>query len=841
MLKKNYNNGPVDDFVPHYQEISEVADTATETFLIGGERRVQALQIVRRENGSVIHQQRTLFPGDVLRKGKIYIGEKRRKSKLFRKTKVVTEKYLLCTDDADREILLPFDQKGLFYTLTTNYGDANHPVMQMSEVVNKRCFPCIVRLVYGRIPNTPCSFTGTLRLERADLEQSVIAATLVNKRNILLEIPTSCDLQFKVAVSSDELFRMPSYHQALELCNEKGSIYMRNIKVCYTITGNAQPIEVPDEEIAPVRRKLSMQLSCGTETSEDNSIDSPERANRMSDYVEMRSVKSDSLTEDSVDEDLSGFSLFSKELNQKDDNPPPCLCTRKFTNPAYIESNEEPQVKSSKESTPVLQIFLENKMISVDMKSNESSTDPSDYPTESKAAQKEPAPKPCIGCGSSFDSGIQMEPDGRRPSTVAFSEAGPCNDDEITYDVPRVHSRRQSAPPGSGTVSSSSEKDAAKEAFYRRPSTSVTLPSPRRPPPPLPRTPETPSDLTTIEFAIEEYDSEEEINEPVYQNITGSSCTLDIFGHLGGSPKLTPASSRCSSTRDSGHLSDECLPSRSSNNYDRDQLSPNIFQTTPIGDIPSLPLSRRNSSSRCTDDYQNSPMKIPALPGSKQIPGKFQCESLSLSNDSIDVCDINFMNDPSEENNNERKPLDTDSEQRESSPIITEKFSEVLKLSETDEKDVFCTEPYDERMVSDEMSEEPGSESSESITKERNYSVSSLQSLDVSDDNCEEKEFDKPKVEEKPVTRRYGSKIATSRKKSRQSKDISKMTAQELAVEFRRVGIKQQTIELVLSQDLNGIALLEKYKEHDSIRDFLPSAGIIDQQKISLFIQGCKY
>ncbi|XP_061168083.1 uncharacterized protein LOC133177019 [Saccostrea echinata] len=852
LLKKNYNNGPVDDFVPHYQEVSEVAGTNTESFLIGGERRVQALQIVRRENGSIIHQQRTLFPGDVLRKGKIYIGEKRRKSKIFRKTKVVAEKYLLCTDDADREILLPFDQKGLFYTLTTTTGDANRPVMQMSEIVDKKCFPCIVRLVYGRIPNTPCSFTGTLRLERADLEQSVVAATLANTRNILLEIPTSCDLQFNVAISNDDLIRMPSYHQALELCNEKGSIYMRNIKVCYTISSdshNEPPLDLPlleDPAVEPEpvarRRKLSKQLSTGTDTSDDYSHGS---ANRSSDYVEMRSVKSGSITEESCDEDLNRFSLFSKEINHNDVSPTPCACTNQFSNPSYIEGANEPQPEQ-----PVLQIFLGNKCLSVEMKADDSSNESLEEPPERiQKSNQEQAPKPCLGSGGSYDSGIQMEPDrqgGRRPSTKVFSEAAHQYEDNVTYDVPRLPSRRDSAPPGCSTLASSEKSsENAKEAFNRRPSTWMNSTSPRRPPPPLPPTKEVIIDQSSLIVAIEEYVSEEETLDPVYQNIAGSHTSMEnLFRHREGSPRLTPASSRCSSTRDSGHLSDDCIPGRSSHNFDRGRLSPSIFQTSPIGDIPDLPRSRRNSDSPIADDSPNSSLPIPSLPISEESSKKCKCDSHDLlSNNSKTVLEEKMLNDSKEENNNLKKSLDADLDKKRDTQIHIENLAEILTLTETNDPDAFSKTSSHDNFTSKNTNIEQYSDTSESNTKERHCSVSSSQSLDISDDNCEDSEesTSTPLINEQNIHRLRGPKISINKKKSRQSKDISKMTVQELAVEFRHVGIKQQTIDLIISEDLDGLTLLEKYRAHDSVRDFLPSVGLIDLQKISLFIQGCKY
>lgn len=193
---------------------------------------------------------------------------------------------------------------------------------------------------------------------------------------------------------------------------------------------------------------------------------------------------------------------------------------------------------------------------------------------------------------------------GRRPSTHVFSEVAHSHsvEDDVTYDVPRLATRRVSAPPGCSAASSFAEENnpSAKEVFNRRSST-----SPRRPPPPLPTSNEATADFSTIEFAIEEYDSEEDNTEPLYQNIAGSQTNLEeMCRHRGNNSRHTPASSRCSSTRDSGHLSDECLPCPSSRNYDRDQLSPNIFKSVPIGEIPNLPRSRRNSISPSIDDYQ---------------------------------------------------------------------------------------------------------------------------------------------------------------------------------------------------------------------------------------------
>lgn len=222
-------------------------------------------------------------------------------------------------------------------------------------------------------------------------------------------------------------------------------------------------------------------------------------------------------------------------------------------------------------------------------------------------------------------------------------------------------------------------------------------------------------------------------------------------------------------------------------------------------------------------------MKVPALPASKGIRGNNRCDSPL----SVDSTKDRGQNGSNEENNNDSKSSDVDLARAESPRINPEDFDKTLQLNIAEQENVVTKESR-VQAGSEESHEELCLENGENGSRERNYSVSSSQSIDASDDNIDGNE-------EKQVSRRYGSKIRPEKKKSRQSKDVSKMSAEELAIEFRRVGIKQTTIELVLSLNLNGIALLEKYHNHDTIGDFLPSAGLIDQQKISLFIQGCKY
>ena len=103
------------------------------------------------------------------------------KTKLFGGKKVIKkeEKFLLCTDDKDREVYLPVENRGTFYVLPTEGGGTPKiPIMTLPDIVTHFKFPCVVKLLFGRVPPTPCSFTGTLLLRDSQMESSVISKVL---------------------------------------------------------------------------------------------------------------------------------------------------------------------------------------------------------------------------------------------------------------------------------------------------------------------------------------------------------------------------------------------------------------------------------------------------------------------------------------------------------------------------------------------------------------------------------------------------------------------------------------------------------------------------------------
>ena len=264
VLQRWTGNEKADDNVPHFKTVEELANSNTDKFLIGGTKRINGLHVFERSQSQVNHQQQPFMPGDILTREKVYFGETKKRTRLFRKPKYITEKFLMCRDEADREILLPFEQKGIFYQVSERSGKPNHNVMQMSDIVARNLPPRIIKLVFGRFPVTPCSFTGLMKADTARLESSVITSTIINTKNILLEVPLNADMYFRIIKVTNDLKNAQCYKDAMSLCIERATTYMRNIKVCYNFTHKE------DENIHMIKKESDMDLISSDEGNDGN-------------------------------------------------------------------------------------------------------------------------------------------------------------------------------------------------------------------------------------------------------------------------------------------------------------------------------------------------------------------------------------------------------------------------------------------------------------------------------------------------------------------------------------------------------------------------------------------
>lgn len=222
--------------VPHFCQVGVLASSDCDTILIGGERDVNALQVYKEGD---LPQPRVLYPGDVLSVGNVHVTTTKAKKKMFKKSVSREEKFLRCTDYADREVLLPFEATGMFYALKQK-RKTEIPIMHIKDIITDIKLPCIVKLVYGRFPITPCIFTGMLKLEECHKDPSVIVSSVFNLKNILLEIPVTIPLMFRVAITDKSLIASKGYNNALRQCQDEMETYMRNIKVSQGQTTGAQ-------------------------------------------------------------------------------------------------------------------------------------------------------------------------------------------------------------------------------------------------------------------------------------------------------------------------------------------------------------------------------------------------------------------------------------------------------------------------------------------------------------------------------------------------------------------------------------------------------------------------
>ncbi|XP_021350888.1 uncharacterized protein LOC110448782 [Mizuhopecten yessoensis] len=448
ILKRRTHAGPTDNNAPHYTKIEDIAQSDTEKFLIGGQNRVKAFQVTNQKEGDQSHyeQQRMLFPGDVLRKIRMFTSETKKKSKYLRRSSLITEKFLLCMDEADREVVIPFAQAGLFYSLTTTSGKGTCPVMQMSEIVASKYLPCVVKLVYGRVPTTPCIFSGLLQLDQGYLEQSIVAATIMNKKNILVEIPSTCKMEFRVAHTNDDLISHQGYQNAVQVCREKIHSYMRNIKVCLSWksedslhgAGSTGSITIGDRvSQLPAEAEI---LDLPTPCSKD--------MNRDSGYIKMTPSTDDlsSQTDDSVDD---GQDTYVKMSLTSPTSPPADYVLKLFLENKFLEV---PVYSHDANQTEDVDDTVNSDTLKATANKSQHITAPPDLP---------PPPVPCPGtppslCGGSpsQDSGISDVglTDTRRPSTFIFAESEQNPDDDITYDIPQIPTRRVSAPPNFDTM-----------------------------------------------------------------------------------------------------------------------------------------------------------------------------------------------------------------------------------------------------------------------------------------------------------------------------------------------------------------------------------------------------
>ncbi|XP_013414382.1 uncharacterized protein LOC106176505 [Lingula anatina] len=144
------------------------------------------------------------------------------------------DKYLQCMDASGKEYTIAFGQSGLFSPIGEPHIKSTDCVYQLSSIVRHMELPLTLHLVYGEPPITPCSFSRYLRLEEIYNDETIIACTMNNEHNVMLEVSVDSRVKFVGATNYQAYKEFPIYREILRQCDEKIDTFASSINVTQT-------------------------------------------------------------------------------------------------------------------------------------------------------------------------------------------------------------------------------------------------------------------------------------------------------------------------------------------------------------------------------------------------------------------------------------------------------------------------------------------------------------------------------------------------------------------------------------------------------------------------------
>ncbi|KAL4236372.1 hypothetical protein ACF0H5_004757 [Mactra antiquata] len=879
-----------DDAVPHFTTIEELANSNTDRFLVGGTKKINGIQISDATDSlPQKHDQRQFLPGDILTRDKIYYGETKKKTRLFRKAKYITEKFLKCRDESDREILLPFEQAGIFYQVSHKYGKPTKNVMQMSDIVARKLTPRIVKLVFGKFPITHCSFTGLMRAESSNIETSIIAATMNNTKNLLMEIPVSSAIYFRVANMDSDLRRNECYRNAMSICVERAITYMRNIKVCYNFTLNDDASETEDseqkgpccndnplDESEPVASKNDTDQSDATisNTLNENSdifrhdvlrsqlqrsyfkamdvprvfsVDIPDEVcirpgrcrstGRMS-FCLGNNYLTVPMLEPSIYKRNSGNNNTIHEIS----------CTTKrgsrisFNGTFFKEESGDEDETGNKvdkieeiENPPPIPCTNINSYVNINPATD---WNPSDFGSLGRQCSQPPDIAPPPLPRSSSTSGVST---GSTSSSSDSNNSNHGSRDSFEYAVPKFQESLTTIADPTNMLSLN-YNDAKK--VTRRPSTFTFSEG---------AVGGANSELQVSEITIDE---EADDNEPIYENIKS---LMELVSKLDES-ELQHNEAEVVCTQNAGE-------EKSESNEDSAELDIS-GESLHLSDSLEANTTTKSGEDTTTEEVKSLDSKTEEHTDLisdishevSDIQMVFNCEvSASL------ISDTDCLNNDDNENENNSIEAKTSSiEQRDSSgqslndqdnDIAIENKNTLLAKEFLESFEHFSTEMLSQQKV------ECGNECKDSCTNIKSNTTVFEQTfgLELSLNNVSEEEKGEKHVVSKNGSPdkddentqsqymcrkalenfKHSEAVSASKSKIRAlQKPFRKLTVDEISEALITIGIKGQTIEQIKALEVNGAKLTEVLEGELSIRDCLSGVNLVDQQKISMFIRG---
>ncbi|XP_046547600.1 uncharacterized protein LOC124257547 [Haliotis rubra] len=230
-----------------FRSIAEVSEVMPRMFFTRS--NIKAIRIQKQEDENQKIFERKIPAGSVLKVESIFTATWKTSAVtgVFKKSKtewITTEvKYLKCIDSDQQEILVPLTQRGKFNALYERGNLNKNSVYRMKDILSDVPLPVKARLLFGKAPVVPCIFTGMMVIKAAEATETIISSTVLNKRNVLFEVPLTAPCDVTESADEEEYKDLDSYRDAKRLCRKYATLYSMMIKLSPEMDTNQQVIQ----------------------------------------------------------------------------------------------------------------------------------------------------------------------------------------------------------------------------------------------------------------------------------------------------------------------------------------------------------------------------------------------------------------------------------------------------------------------------------------------------------------------------------------------------------------------------------------------------------------------
>lgn len=176
-----------------------------------GKKQTERKQI---SSGEILHIKRTDVEGSITRRSP-------------------PSKYLVCTDEKEKEMFVPVSQNGKFYKVKNSFEKDG--LFQIKDLIEKQqIFPLKIRHVIGDMPAFASEYSSYLRCYDVIEETTAVGCTM-DEELVLLELQIKTPLKFYLALNEASVKNNNFYSDALQNCEIESDDYVRAIKFSFTL------------------------------------------------------------------------------------------------------------------------------------------------------------------------------------------------------------------------------------------------------------------------------------------------------------------------------------------------------------------------------------------------------------------------------------------------------------------------------------------------------------------------------------------------------------------------------------------------------------------------------